>query len=517
MKVAVIGSGKWGRNLVRNFNDLSALGAIVESDTSRHAELMRDYPGIPVHPRLEELSPKMIGAVVIATPVPTHFAVATAALNMGFDVFVEKPMTFAVKDAEELAALASSKGRVLMVGHLLLYQPAIRWIASYLKEKGLGRIHSLHQERLNLGRARSVENALWSLGVHDIAVILHLVGASPYDVQATGQCALQGAVEDDVYVHLKFPGGVQAHLHTSWLWPEKSRKLTIVGELGMLVFDELKQTVTLHMKSINPSLENVDKGAAVVFQASDEPLRLELTHFLERLADRQAPSSDGKSGTEVIRVLDAATRLLRGKEAKMMVNSGSRLEGVTVHESACVDDGATIGKGTRIWHFSHVSAGSVIGENCSLGQNVFVAKQVTVGNNVKIQNNVSLYEGVVLEDMVFCGPSMVFTNVRTPRSAFPRNKSSDYHKTLVRKGASIGANATIVCGSTIGEWAFVAAGAVVTKDVPAYAMIAGVPGRVIGWACECGITLKFEKERARCGECGRQYQQTAAGAVPRME
>jgi UDP-2-acetamido-3-amino-2,3-dideoxy-glucuronate N-acetyltransferase len=176
------------------------------------------------------------------------------------------------------------------------------------------------------------------------------------------------------------------------------------------------------------------------------------------------------------------------------------------HESAYVDDGATVGDGTKIWHFCHVSSGARIGARCSLGQNVFVANRVTIGDNVKIQNNVSIYEGVTLEDDVFCGPSMVFTNVLTPRSAFPRNRPEDYAPTLVRRGASIGANATIVCGSTIGEWAFIAAGAVVTKDVPPHALIAGVPGRVIGWVCMCGPKLTFADGEAKCAACERRYQ-----------
>lgn len=184
-----------------------------------------------------------------------------------------------------------------------------------------------------------------------------------------------------------------------------------------------------------------------------------------------------------------------------------------VHESAYVDPGAKIGKGTKIWHFSHVMAGAEIGENCSLGQNVFVAKNVKIGNNVKIQNNVSVYEGVILEDYVFCGPSCVFTNVKTPRSAFPRNRSEDYIPTVVKRGATIGANATIVCGVTIGEWAFVAAGAVVTKDVPPYALVAGVPARVIGWACRCGLRLKFSNGEAICSGCGRRYRKDGESVV----
>ncbi len=181
------------------------------------------------------------------------------------------------------------------------------------------------------------------------------------------------------------------------------------------------------------------------------------------------------------------------------------------HPSAYVDDGAQIGDDTKIWHFCHIMPDVVIGANCSLGQNVFVANRVRIGNHVKIQNNVSVYEGVILEDYVFCGPSMVFTNVKTPRSAYPRNTSADYLLTRVKYGATIGANATVVCGVTIGEWAFVAAGAVVTRDVAPYALIAGVPGRSVGWVCECGIRLHFDQGRATCAACGKVYKQRESG------
>jgi UDP-2-acetamido-3-amino-2,3-dideoxy-glucuronate N-acetyltransferase len=184
-----------------------------------------------------------------------------------------------------------------------------------------------------------------------------------------------------------------------------------------------------------------------------------------------------------------------------------------VHESSYVDEGASIGAGTKIWHFCHITGGAVIGDGCKFGQNVYVSGGVTIGANVKIQNNVSVYDGVVLEDNVFCGPSCVFTNVKTPRSAFPRNSAVDYSTTLVRHDASIGANATIVCGVTLGEYCFVAAGAVVTKDVPPYALVAGVPARVRGWVCACGIALAFDGSAAECRECGRRYEMVDEGTV----
>lgn len=178
-----------------------------------------------------------------------------------------------------------------------------------------------------------------------------------------------------------------------------------------------------------------------------------------------------------------------------------------IHESAYVDDGAVVGANTKVWHFCHVIGGAIIGERCSLGQNVVVMSGTRIGTNVKIQNNVSIYEGVELEDDVFCGPSMVFTNVMNPRSHVSRK--AEYRRTLVKRGASIGANATIVCGTTLGEYAFVGAGAVVSKDVPAFALMVGVPARRTGWMCQCGERLSITASgTGACAVCGATYEAT---------
>ena len=309
-RVAVIGAGAWGRNLVANFHDLGSLGAVAEADPGIRQDLAERFPALGIYADPQAIFASDITAVAIATPVPTHFAIARDAILAGKDVFVEKPLTLSLEDARSLVALARERGRVLMVGHLLLYQPAIQWIKAFLAAGELGEVHAIHQERLNLGRARAAENVLWSFGVHDVAVMLHLAGESPVRTRAWGQRVLQAKVEDDVHLHLAFASGAQAHLHTSWLWPEKRRRLTVVGSGGMLTYDELDQTVTLHRKGIDARLATRDDGSEVVFRGDGEPLRLELAHFLERLHDRGAPMSDGVSGIEVIRVLDEASRML---------------------------------------------------------------------------------------------------------------------------------------------------------------------------------------------------------------
>ena len=241
-----------------------------------------------------------------------------------------------------------------------------------------------------------------------------------------------------------------------------------------------------------------------------EPLRLECLHFLECISTRQTPNTDGNNGVRVLRILNASERSLKSNGEVQTVKDVK--PSYYVDPTARVDQPTTIGSGSHIWHFSHVMPNCVIGENCNMGQNVHVASGVRIGNNVKIQNNVSLYTGVELEDDVFCGPSMVFTNVTNPRSFV--NRKNEYKKTLVQRGASMGANSTIVCGTTIGEYAFIGAGAVVTRDVPAYALMVGSPAKRIGWMCKCGARLQLNEDQAHCESCGQHYSLEAKAIKP---
>jgi len=307
MKLAVIGAGNWGINLVRNLNDLGVLSHVAEAVPELRNRVLSETVDIALLDDYRPLLDADINGVAIATPVPTHAAIAGDFLAAGKDVFVEKPMAFTVAEAEELVERARQHERILMVGHLLLYQPAIAWIKDYLDGGKLGKVFSFHQERMKLGRARASENVLWSLGVHDVAVLLHLCGCEPIATSFSGHCGLQEDIADDTYLHMEFPGGVQAHLHNSWLWPENRRRLTVVGEKGMLIYDEMAQNVTLHRKSIDSDLQNKDQGEEVVFEGSGQPLRLEMEHFIECIRTRNIPRSDGQNGLDVVRVLETVS------------------------------------------------------------------------------------------------------------------------------------------------------------------------------------------------------------------
>ena len=305
MNIAVIGAGQWGINLVRNLHVLGVLSHVVEKDSEIVDEVSKEISDVQFLNDYDPLLSTDIDAVAIATPPATHYEIALKFLEQSKDVFIEKPMTLASQDADELVRIAEANQCILMVGHLLLYQPAIGFIKNYLERDHLGKIYHLHQERLKLGRVRTEENVVWSLGVHDIAVLLYLVGSSPESVDFTGHCGVQKQIEDDAYVHMTFDGGIMAHLHSSWIWPENKRSLKIIGEKGMLVYNEIEQTVVLHKKRIGSDLENIDQGEEQLFEGSDQPLRLEMEHFIDCIRSREEPISNGRSGAEVIRVLES--------------------------------------------------------------------------------------------------------------------------------------------------------------------------------------------------------------------
>lgn len=307
MKIGVIGAGNWGKNLVKNFANLGVLHAVADSVKENLNWVAENFPEIQRYETSDELiASANLDAVAIATPPHTHCAIAIAAMEKGLDVFVEKPLTLDLEEARLLKDTATDRDRILMVGHLLLYQPAIQFIKKYLDNGELGKVFTLTQRRSKLGRVRSFENVLWSFGVHDVAVLLHLVGEAPADVQFSGHAAFTDKVEDDTHLHLKFPSGIIANLHNSWYWPRVERELIITGEKGILVFDELNARVILHNKQVTKDLSHFDEGEEVIFEGSAQPLEIELKHFLECCQTRQQPVSDGQNGYDVVNVLSQA-------------------------------------------------------------------------------------------------------------------------------------------------------------------------------------------------------------------
>jgi len=311
MKIAAIGAGAWGRNIVRTLHRMGVLGVVAEPVPLLRDQLMADYPGLETVSHYGDLfSRPDISAVAIATPAATHHRIAKESLLAGKDVFVEKPVALTAAEAADLVETAEKHGRILMVGHLLLYKPAVQFLRDYLAAGNLGRVFTLHQERMKLGHARVVENALWSLGVHDVAALLYIAGEAPVKVTFSGHRGLQAGIEDDTYLHMTFADGRIAHLHNSWLWPEDRRGLKIIGERGMIAYDEKAETVTLIRKRIDDKQKNIDEGSELLFEAPKEfqALTAEMQHFTDCLKSRQTPRSCGRNGLEVVRVLEAASQ-----------------------------------------------------------------------------------------------------------------------------------------------------------------------------------------------------------------
>ncbi len=310
--VAVVGAGKWGQNLVKTFSDLGALAAIVELEEERGLTLASGYQ-VPFYRRIESLLATDIQAVAIATPVFSHFDMAKKALLAKKDVFVEKPMTTTLEEADELISLAKKNNCILMVGQLLLYQPAIQFIKDFLAANRLGNIFSFTQVRRSLGTIRKEENVLYSLGVHDLAVLHYLIPDKIKHITTHCQEVISKDIADSMSIHFHYSSGIQAHIHLSWLWPIKDRQLMILGQKGALHFDEIKQEVIYYQHFGNQDRTITAGGYDKIFSDSTAPLKLELEHFLECIKNRSNPRSCGELGREVVALM---SKIMEADEVK---------------------------------------------------------------------------------------------------------------------------------------------------------------------------------------------------------
>jgi UDP-2-acetamido-3-amino-2,3-dideoxy-glucuronate N-acetyltransferase len=522
--LALLGVGNWGKNLARCFDALEALAALVDpgSPESARDELRARHPQAPFRASLADvLNDATIKRVAIATPAATHFELAAAALRHGKHVFVEKPLCLRPEEARQLVQLAIDRGLTLMVGHLLQYHPCITALRELVEQGALGRILTITSSRLALGKFRKEENALWSLAPHDVSVILSLLGNQlPTSVRCMGGSYLTRDVADSTLTFMRFTGGAMAQIHVSWLSPFKEQKLTVVGTEAMAVFDDGKPWPEKLLLFRNYLGRNADQQATPLHPSAQavpvteaEPLALECEHFLEACAGRTAVRTDGAEAVRVLTVLDMAQRSLKGDgDAVRPVAPSPQGEGSFVHPAAIVEPGVALGAGSRVWQHAHVMSGARIGQKCVLGNNVSVAGKAVIGDDVRIQNNVSIYDGVVIEDSVFLGPSCVLTNVRYPRAEVSRREL--FERTLLRRGATVGANATIVCGVTLGRYCLVAAGAVVTRDVPDYALVMGNPARQRGYVSRHGHPLEPDSDGLMtCPAFGLRYREVEPGVV----
>jgi predicted dehydrogenase len=328
VSIGVVGLGYWGPNLTRNFDALpdAELRWCCDADAAIRARYTVQYPGARFTAELDELlGDPELDAVVLATPVPTHAALAARVLEAGKHCFVEKPLAQSVADAELAVAAAERAGKVLMVGHLLEYHPGVDKLKQIADSGELGAIHYIYSNRLNLGQLRADENALWSLGAHDVSVILRLAGEEPHEVSARGESYMRDGIEDVVFAFLRFPSGLAAHLHLSWLDPHKERRFTVVGSKRMATFDDmdLERKITVYDKGFDAS---ADSYGEYITRSGDiwspsvgnaEPLRLEAAHFVACVREGSVPVSDGHSGLRVVRVLEALQRELEASRREV--------------------------------------------------------------------------------------------------------------------------------------------------------------------------------------------------------
>jgi UDP-2-acetamido-3-amino-2,3-dideoxy-glucuronate N-acetyltransferase len=514
--ISVIGAGYWGRNHVRNFHELSALRSVCDANPDTLKEVTQGLSDVTTTTDPDDVfaDPDVAG-VVIATPTETHADVVERALEAGKDVFVEKPLCLSVARGQQLVDLAAQTDRILMVGHILWYHPAVLKLKEFVDSGELGRVQYIYSNRLNFGKIRHEENILWSFAPHDISVILGLLGEMPESVRSQGGYYLDDKIADSTVSLLSFANGVRAHIFVSWLHPHKEQRLVIVGDKQMISFNDVADSDKLlrypHAVEWQNRMPVANKADAIPIPFEmEEPLNAECRHFLDCIRTRTKPRTDGEEGLRVLRVLDQSEQSLRAERERGI--AADLATNYTTHATAVIDDGAEIGADTTIWHFTHVLRGSTLGTHCKIGQNCVIGPDVAIGKGVKIQNNVSVYKGVTLEDHVFCGPSMVFTNVYNPRSEIPR--MDEVRPTLVRRGATLGANCTIICGITIGRFAMIGAGAVVRDDVPDYGFMVGVPAKQIGWVSRHGHRLVPDADGTMtCVESGWRYEESPSGEL----
>lgn len=512
----IVGAGRWGINHISTAHQLGLLCAVVDCDPvalDRSKQTLPDHPPSHFYTTLSTaLQAHLRAAVIVATPPITHFAIACEAIASKRHVLVEKPLCDTFAHARELVQMASDARVCLMVDHLLQYSVHHCRLLQLIRSGFVGDVTRVKMTRVNFGTVRTEENVLWSFTPHDVSVLLAICGNEvPNSVACVGQRVVSCGIEDYVDMSLRFESGVQAQIEASWMHPLKERRLVVYGTKGAVILNEaMPDPNAPKLQGFKWSAKRKSDGSAVVIEKQEQdlvtslreatgdpnglhsgaekpPLLAAIEHFLECVESNATPITDGNEGTRVLQVLQAAKESLEKDGVTILLSTGSQCSNVFVHPTAVVDSGAVLGPGSKVWHFSHVMPGAKLGSACNIGQNVYIGGKAVLGRNVKVQNNVSIYDAVNIDDDVFLGPSCVLTNVKTPRSHISRKHA--FEPTIINKGVTVGANATVICGVKLGQYCFIGAGAVVTKDIPPHALVYGNPATLHGWVSTTGVKL----------------------------
>lgn len=444
MKICVVGCGHWGSNHIREFHDLGVLSCICDTNEillQKYNHNVNTYTNFD--DALEDCD-----AVVIALPSNLHFEFAKKALLMNKDVFIEKPMTLNSENAQELIDISKEKCRILMIGHIMVYNQYINKVKDYLSK--IGNIKYIRTTRSNLCIGKNNDNVLWDLAPHDISIIFDILNINDYNDVIINYCRMTG--DDICHISSTF-NNIDIDINISRLTLNKESKLEIIGDRGMISFDDCnivnKKLTIIEFNKIqyNITIDDI------------QPLTIECKHFIECCEKRISPRTSGDDGLKIVGFIQRC----------------SPNKNYYVNPTAIVDHGAKIGNGVKIWHFSHLGPHADIGDNCSIGQNCCI--DTKLGSGCRLQNDIGLCKEIKVGNNVFFGPGCVFTNDKTPRLSGP--KKTQFTETIIEDNVSIGSNATIVCGITLGKGCLIGAGSVVVKNVESYSVVVGNPARKI--------------------------------------
>lgn len=488
--IGLIGYGLVGSRLARSFSGLGVLSMVCDANPEALRHAATALPGIVVVQDEDALlADPRVRAVVMSQPVAGHMSFARKVLETGRHLYAAPSAAFDVDDCRKLQDLATARGMVFTPGFLSQHDPGVARLAGLAQDGSLGRVVSVVARTV---AAPETEPEWGDPAAEDIAAILRIVDHVPVVLPP----AERGESQADVTV-LAFPSGPVAHVFAPKPGSRPMREIVVVGEAA---------TAAWRIDAMGQGVVTVSGGVSrerVEFPR-ESALEQACAAFVDALRGAIPPSGDKPCW---LKALDVLTTLRERRNARQdKPDTSGWAQDAFVHHTSVVDERVTLGEGVRIWHFCHILPDCRIGAHTNVGQNVMIGPGVTVGARCKIQNNVSVYPGVTLEDGVFCGPSMVFTNVHNPRATIPR--MDEARATPVRTGATLGANCTIVCGNEIGPYAFVGAGAVVTRPVPSHALVVGNPARRVGWVCRCGVRLDRELQ---CPACGARYEHAGSG------